>query len=120
MQNICLHVTSAAKIESILREGLIAQIGPLAQCIESVPGVYFFPNWESMQDANWLFDEDTWPHASEPALLCVDTQGLDLESDVGYEFVYRGNIEPHRITVLAPGESDWDKAKVAFENLGGV
>jgi hypothetical protein len=77
-----------------------------------------FPSWDAMMDANWLFDE-AWPHESEPALLCVDVQGLDLDSEAGFEVVSRVNIPPERITVLAPTELEWDQAEIVFYAKGG-
>lgn len=115
---VCLHVTNADAIESILKNGLTPQIGPLSRQIESKPGVFMFPSWDDMVDANWLFDE-AWPHASEPALLCVNTEGLVLDSEAGYEVVTREWIDPKRIAVLAPGELDWDSAKQTFSDMGG-
>ena len=51
------------------------------------PGVYLFPNLESLEDANWLdniFDED-----EELVLLTIDGAGLVLyqDPDVGYEMI---------------------------------
>jgi hypothetical protein len=115
----CLHVTSAAAIPSILKSGLVAQIGPLSSQVETHPAVFLFPSWDDMMDANWLFDEDTWPHESEPALLCVNTEGLLLDAEVGYEAVFRENIPASRLTVIAPGESDWYQAENRFLELGG-
>ena len=115
---VCLHVTSADAIDAILVEGLVPRIGPLSAQLESHPGIFMFPSWDDMMDANWLFDE-AWPYDSEPALLCVNTEGLELDSEVGYEVVFREKIDPSRITVIAPGELDWDNAKRMFEASGG-
>ena len=114
----CIHVTNADAIESILKDGLIPQIGPLSAQIETYPGVFMFPSWDDMMDANWLFD-DAWPHESEPALLCVNVEGLSLDSEAGYEFVSREVIHSSRITVIAPGELNWDVAKKMFVEMGG-
>lgn len=116
--DVCLHVTSADAVDAILVEGLIPRIGPLSAQLESHPGIFMFPSWDDMMDANWLFDE-AWPHESEPALLCVNTAGLLLDTEAGYEVVCRSVILPDRITVLAPGEFNWNAEKIRFQELGG-
>lgn len=115
---VCLHVTNAAAIEAIQKEGLLPKTGPLSVQIESHPGIFMFPSWDDMIDANWLFGE-AWPHDSEPALLCVNTDGLNLDSEAGFEVVYRDRIDPSRITVIAPTELDWHLAKGLFQDCGG-
>ncbi len=115
---VCLHVTHAAALPAILEQGLKPQIGPLSEQVERLPGIFLFPSWTDLVDANWLFDE-AWPHASEPALLCVDVQDLDLGLEAGFEAVLRTPVEPGRITVLAPGEIEWDIAEQRFYALGG-
>ncbi len=117
---ICIHVTSAGAIESILKEGLQPRIGPLSEQIEAAEAVYMFPSWDKLEDANWLFDEETWPYDSEPALLAVDTRGLVLYSPQPYEVIVENLIEPSRLTVLAPGESNWHHARKRFIELGGL
>lgn len=114
----CLHVTSAAAIPSILAKGLFPQVGPLSAQLQELPGIFMFPSWADLQNAGWLFDE-AWPHASEPALLCVDVRGLALDLEAGFEVVTRNPIEPARITVLAPGELDWQTASSRFFKRGG-
>ena len=114
----CLHVTSAAALPDILRDGLEPRIGPLSVQAETRPGIFLFPSWADLMDANWLFGE-AWPHESEPALLAVAVQGVELEPEAGFEVVVRTAIEPSRLTVLAPGELDWDGARQRFLSLGG-
>lgn len=118
--NICIHVTSAEAIESILKEGLQPRIGPLSEQVEATAAVYMFPSWDKLEDANWLFDEEAWPYDSEPALLAVDTRGLVLYSPQPYEVIVEDLIEPSRLTVLAPGESNWHHARKKFIELGGL
>lgn len=118
--NICIHVTSAEAIESILKEGLQPRIGPLSEQVEATAAVYMFPSWDKLEDANWLFDEEAWPYDSEPALLAVDTRGLVLYSPQPYEVIVEDLIEPSRLTVLAPGESNWHHARKRFIELGGL
>lgn len=115
---VCLHVTSAAALAAILEQGLLPQLGPLSQQVETREAIFMFPSWHDLQDANWLFDE-AWPYESEPALLCVDVSGLDLDLEAGFEAVALSPIEPGRITVLAPDESNWDAAEKRFIAMGG-
>lgn len=114
---ICLHVTSADAVASIMSDGLVSQVGPLSAQLNEQAGVYMFPSWEDMENANWLFDE--WPYDSEPALLCVKTDGMELVSEAGFEVASRAGIPADRIVLLAPGEDEWDLAKKRFEELGG-
>lgn len=115
----CLHVTSAAALPSILQHGLIAAVGPLSAQVEESPGIFMFPSWEDMEGAGWLFDE-AWPHETEPVLLGVHTEGLDLDSEAGFEVVTRTNVASDRILVLAPTELNWGSCKDQFRALGGL
>jgi hypothetical protein len=112
----CLHVTAAEHLPSILASGLLPRVGPLSQRLEEPPAIWMFPYWECIEDANWLWDN--WPYASEPALLAVDTRGLDLQTDVYYEVAAFEAIEPSRIRVLSPTEMNWKKED--FFALGGL
>lgn len=115
---VCIHVTSAEALQEITKSGLKPMLGPLSSQIETQPAIFMFPRWESLEDADWLFDE--WPHESEPALLAVDTTGMVLESPQPYEVLVRQPIPPSRIKVLAPGEENWDQAKRKFIAIGGL
>lgn len=61
--NRFFHVTDMKNLSSIIKFGLIPQIGSNSLlCDEQVPAIYFFPNFEEMNNAlyNWLgeiFDE---------------------------------------------------------------
>jgi hypothetical protein len=114
----CLHVTSADAIESIMAHGLEPRIGPLSKQVETKDGIFMFLSWNDMEDANWLFDE-AWPQESEPALLAINTEGLALEVEAGFEVVFRRKIDLCRITMLAPTQVAWDVAKHRFIALGG-
>lgn len=114
----CLHVTSAAAVQSVFAHGLQPRIGPLSEQLETEPAVFMFPSWEDLHDANWLFDE-AWPHESEPALLAVDVRGVSLQVEAGFEVVTHQVLGPERIRVLAPDETDWRQAMHEFFRLGG-
>jgi hypothetical protein len=115
---VCLHVTSAAALPSILKQGLLPMLGPLSSQIESHPAIFMFPSWADMMGATWLLSED-WPYESEPILLCVNTANLDLSVDAGFEVRHASPIAANLVSVLAPTEFDWDKAEELFYSLGG-
>lgn len=81
-------------------------------------GIYLFPNWETMIDAQWLYDE--WPYDTEPVLLCIDTSGLQLSFGAGYEVVSITSISPDRITLIGQADICWDAAQIVFEQAGGL
>lgn len=115
--NYCIHVTSAAAVDSIMKTGLQPRIGPLSEQVEGSPAIYMFPDWESLEDANWLFE--SWPYDSEPALIGVNTTGLVLYSSQPYEVAFDKAIEPSRLKMLAPGEDNWVNARRLFLAQGG-
>lgn len=112
----CLHVTAKESLESILKQGLIPRVGPLSAQIGDPPAVWMFPYWECIEDANWLWD--AWPYDSEPILLAVLTEGLDLMDEASYEVASFSIIEASRIRVLSDSELDWRKED--FLALGGL
>lgn len=114
----CIHVTPITSIDSILSNGLEPRIGPLSQQMENALRIYMFPSWEDLENAHWLFDEG-WPYEEEPALLAINTQGIALNYDTGFEVSYQEVIETSRIHVLAPNELHWDSAKALFLSYGG-
>jgi hypothetical protein len=116
----CLHVTSPSRINSILKIGLEPRVGVLSEQAGEMPGIFMFPSWEAMNDANWLFDEGVWPYEDEPALLCVDVYGIALDCDVDYEVICRTTIPKERIMVLTVNEDDWMSQKEFFLQIGGM
>ena len=116
----CLHVTSPSRIKSILKTGLEPRVGVLSEQAGEMPGIFMFPSWEAMNDANWLFDEGVWPYEDEPALLCVDVSGIALDCDVDYEVICRTTIAKERIRVLTVNEDDWMSQKEVFLKIGGM
>lgn len=115
--NYCIHVTSAAAVDSIMKTGLQPRIGPLSEQVEGSPAIYMFPDWESLEDANWLFE--SWSYDSEPALIGVNTTGMVLYSSQPYEVSFDKAIEPSRLKILAPGEDNWVNARRLFLARGG-
>lgn len=113
---VCLHVTAKEHLPSILQKGLEPRLGPMAAKIESRPGIWMFPRWSGVLDADWLFDN--WPYESEPVLLAVNTTGLHLDTEVDYEVSYYQAIAPWRITVLSDSEENWRQE--SFTKLGGL
>lgn len=116
--DLCIHVTCKAAVESILAKGLEPRLGPLSSQLEGVPGIFMFPSWADMTDAEWLFG-DAWPYDTEPVLVAVNTVGLVLDVDAGYEVISRNPIDASRVSLLAPSEDDWDLAKEKFIGMGG-
>ena len=112
----CLHVTAQEHLPSILDRGLELRVGPLSKCLEEPPAVWLFPHWECLEDAQWLWD--AWPYESEPVLLAVNTEGLELMRDADYEVASYAPIEPWRIQVLADTQFGWRKED--FVALGGL
>lgn len=96
-----LHVTAVDNLDSILATGLVAQIGPRSKEIqEEESGIWLFPSWACMNDAEWLFDSLD----DDPAfcVLQVDMRGLSYEHDasVGFEICSRVNIPADRLVVI--------------------
>lgn len=99
---ILYHVTPPANIDSILRDGLIPQLGPRSAIVnETTPAVFCFADMEKVETAlmNWLgdyFDED------EPLALLRVT--LDSDALVGagaaYEVVVLNPIPPEAVSVM--------------------
>lgn len=115
-----LHVTALEHLDSVLKKGLIAQIGPLSSHIESVNAVYVFPCWDAMLDANWLYEN--WPYESEPVLLSVDLSEIPAQNicaDNLAELVVYQDVPAHCINVLSPSEENWPEALQDFLDGGG-
>lgn len=117
---LALHVTALEHLESILENGLKAQIGPLSSALESVNAVYVFPSWDAMLDANWLYEN--WPYESEPVLLSVDVSEIPAQNICAAnqaELVVYQDVPTHCIKVLAPSEENWPESLQAFLDGGG-
>ena len=84
------HVTPAFNVDSILKEGLIPQVGERTATIQDGMGVYLFPNYEDCENAlmSWLgeeFDEEI-PLVSLKVSLPID---FPLDEEVEWERISR-------------------------------
>jgi hypothetical protein len=97
---IAYHVTPTKNVRSIMREGLVPEVGDNSSSYgENEERVYLFPTLDDVEGAlsSWLgeqFEEDIL------ALLQVDVSGIDLGSDVDFEVYTHEIISPDRITIL--------------------
>lgn len=118
---VALHVTPLEHLDSILEKGLKMQIGQMSEALETEPAVYLFASWESMVDANWMFEN--WPYESEPILLAVKLDEIDpsnIEYNKGYEMIISQDIPPAATTVLQAHEREWTSKIGEFVAMGGI
>lgn len=99
--NIFYHVTPAKNVKWIMEEGLLPSTGSASSSYgETEERVYLFPSLIDAQDAvnNWLGDQ----HEDDIlALLQVDATGINLESDVEWEYYTNQIIPPNKIKILS-------------------
>ena len=99
--NIYYHITPAKNVKWIMKGGLTPNTGSASSSYgETEERVYLFSSLTDAQDAvnNWLgdqYEEDIL------ALLEVDASGIDLKSDVEWEFYTNQTIPPNRIKILS-------------------
>lgn len=99
--NIYYHVTPAKNVKWIMQEGLTPSTGSASSSYgETEERLYLFSSLIDAQDAvnNWLgdqYEEDIL------ALLQVDAAGINLKSDVEWEFYTNQTIPPNRIKILS-------------------
>lgn len=100
------HVTPKKNLTSILKNGLLPQIGerssqlnPDGIQLESVPRVYLFPTRNDCDTAlyQWL-GEQFEDLDDDLVFIEVSTKGLEIESDCEFEISTRKAINPVRIT----------------------
>lgn len=109
---ILYHLTPASSIPSILREGLVPQIGERSALVgETAPAIYCFADLRELEDAltNWMaeyFDED------EPLSLLrfVASSDTTYGEGAGYEVVVTSPIPAASLAVLY--EDVWDAALI--------
>lgn len=97
--SVVYHVTPTKNLPSIMKNGLIPQIGNRSSQIDGEEeGIYIFPSLEDLEDAHWLgdeFDED-----EELSVLEIDVSGIPLvDSTVGFEKIIKVPVSPDRISV---------------------
>jgi hypothetical protein len=95
------HVTPAKNVKWIMQDGLQPSIGTASSSYgESEERLYLFPTINDAEDAvnNWLGDQ----YEDEIlALLQVTITGIELKSDVEWEYYTNQPIPPDRIKVLS-------------------
>lgn len=105
---IFYHVTETKNIPSILKQGLIPQIGPRSEMIgESIPAIYLFKDKLDVEDAvlNWLgdlVDEDESLSILKVKLPPNAVIHSDMGSDA-FEVVCKTPIPPENIVVEKEG-----------------
>lgn len=98
------HVTPYSNLDSIIRKGLIPQIGPLSKKQQELhAAVFLFNNEISAEDAivNWYgdeFDEDTKLAIIQVNIPINRQSNLVYCEEVGYESQYHGVIDPRWLT----------------------
>lgn len=103
--DIAFHVTPTLNIPSIIRNGLISQIGDRSRYAEYETGVYCFLDAESLflhahPKTGWLL---RYSEIQPMNILAVDTAGLqrwDREPTTHWEFATRDSIAASRIKVI--------------------
>lgn len=99
--NIYYHITPAKNVRLIMKKGLLPKIGRASLSFgETEERVYLFPSLIAAEDAvnNWLGNQE---EDISLALLRVDASGIDLKSDVEWEFYTDQKIPPNRIKILS-------------------
>ena len=99
--NIFYHVTPAKNVKWIMEEGLTPSTGSASSSYgETEERVYLFPTMDDVQDAvsNWLGDQY---EDDIMALLQVDASGINLKSDVEWEYYTNQMIPPNKIKILS-------------------
>lgn len=102
--NVAYHVTPKEKLKSILKKGLIPQIGENSAGInESEEMVFLFPTMEDVDTAlsQWL--GEIYEDLEENALIImeIDTKGLPLiDRGTGFELECPRTISPDRIKII--------------------
>jgi hypothetical protein len=97
------HVTPAANVYRILRDGLKPRIGDRSRVMEQEDGIYLFKTQDDAADAvtNWLGDE--FEDRERLALLevTIPPDAKVLPSTADYEIVVSTPIPPEFIKVIS-------------------
>ena len=94
------HVTPKKNVPSIIRDGLIPQVGDRSAAMAETPAIYLFPSREHAEDAvmNWLGDEF---EDEELTLLKVTVHPSDVhQSEASYEVTVQQTISTDAIEVV--------------------
>lgn len=94
---LAFHVTLARNVPAIREHGLLVKA---PRDMRDVPGVYLFPDRDTMDDAWDAWMEDRFDEEAELSILAVNVEGLELESDVEFELRSRQPISPDRIVAV--------------------
>lgn len=96
------HVTPISNVNSILKDGLIPQLGERSQQLENEKeGIFMFSNYENCEYAlcNWLGEE--FEELEEELITLKIELPLDfpLDQEVEWELIARKTIHPKYISV---------------------
>lgn len=100
---VLFYITQHENLPSIMKKGLIPQIGDRAKQIENSDGIYLFESKEMAEDAlmNWLGDEyDENEHLSM-LRITIPNEGVknfNIKHD-GFSVVFYSTISPEYISV---------------------
>ena len=93
------HVTKKESLESILKNGLIPQVGERSIQLDEEPGVFLFPSLDSLDNAmmNWLGEE----FGDEVELVALKVEIDDTNLDyIAFEAISREIIDAKSISYL--------------------
>lgn len=90
------HSTPISNLESILKDGLIPQIGERSIQLNESAGVYLFTSYEQCENAlcNWLGEEFDELDEDVVTLEIELPDAFPLEESVEWEAVARERIQP--------------------------
>lgn len=91
------HVTPTINIPSIMRDGLVPQVGDRSTAMAETPAIYLFPSREHAEDAvmNWLGDE--FEDVPLTLLKVSVDPSIIQRSGADYEVTIHHTIDPNAI-----------------------
>lgn len=121
---VCLYVTTLKRCDFLLAHGIDPRLEPAPPCMHEnlepipAPQTRMFATWQDlkMTDLEELIEDV----CEDPALLLVDTQGLDLDYSNMFDVVYGQPIAPDRVRLFESDWLRWDEAKDRFLAAGGM
>ena len=96
------HVTPISNVKSILKDGLLPQLGERSQQVEDEKeGVFMFSNYESCEHAlcNWLGEEFEELEEELITLKIELANEFPLEQETEWEMISRKTIDPKYISL---------------------